>query len=128
MFEHDEREIAMAGDLLTSACHSASIQGGWWHDINTGEPITPNVPEKLCLIHSEISEALEGYRKDLMDDHLRLRKMTEVELADAVIRIFDLAGKLGYDLGGAIAEKITYNLSRADHKPENRRKAGGKKI
>lgn len=50
----------------------------------------------------------------------------EVELADAVIRIFDLAGGFNLDLGGAIAEKPAYNANRADHKPENRKLDGGK--
>lgn len=49
--------------------------------------------------------------------------MAEVELADAVIRIFDLAGSMEYNLGDAIAEKIEYNATREDHKIENR---GGK--
>jgi NTP pyrophosphatase (non-canonical NTP hydrolase) len=61
-----------------------------------------------------------------MDDHLPLRSMLEVELADAVIRIADLAGALDLDLGGAIAEKLAYNAKRADHNPENRAAAGGK--
>lgn len=87
-----------------------------------------NVPECLCLIHSEISEALEGYRKDQMDDHLPHRKMIEVELADALIRIFDLGGALDLDLGGAFAEKFHYNQTRSDHKVENRAKSGGKKF
>jgi hypothetical protein len=68
------------------------------------------------------------FRKDLMDDHLPHRKMAEVELADAVIRICDLAGLKGYDLGGAIEEKLAYNLQRADHKLENREKEGGKQF
>jgi NTP pyrophosphatase (non-canonical NTP hydrolase) len=69
---------------------------------------------------------MEGDRKDLMDDKLPHRKMREVELADAVIRIFDLAGAYGMDLGEAIAEKMAYNQSRADHKIENRVQSGGK--
>ncbi len=40
---------------------------------------------------------MEGERKDLMDDKLPHRKMAEVELADALIRIFDYAGAYGYD-------------------------------
>ena len=71
---------------------------------------------------------MEGARKDLMDDKLPHRKMVEVELADAVIRIADLCGHLELDLGGAIIEKINYNKTRADHKPENRAKEGGKKF
>lgn len=79
------------------------------------------------LIVSEIAEAMEGERKDLMDDKLPHRKMVEVELADALIRIFDYAGAYGLDLQGAYEEKKAYNKVRADHKPENRLKEGGKK-
>lgn len=85
-----------------------------------------NVPEKLALIHSEVSEALEGYRKNLLDDHLQHRKMFEVELADVIIRVFDLAGAEGLDLGGAIEEKLEYNKKREDHKLTNRMKENGK--
>jgi NTP pyrophosphatase (non-canonical NTP hydrolase) len=85
-----------------------------------------NVGEKLMLIVSEVAEGMEGHRKNLMDDKLTDRRMLEVELADAVIRIADLAGGLGLDLGGAIAEKLAFNQKRPDHKPENRVKEGGK--
>lgn len=102
-------------------CHLASVVAGWW--LNTSQD---TVPAKLCLIHSEISEAMEGVRKDLYDDHLPHRKMVEVELADAMIRLFDLAGYLNLDLEGAYNEKRAYNAQRADHKLENRAKANGK--
>lgn len=109
--------------------HAKAADNGWWTNFATGQRKTldeVNVAEKLCLIHSEISEAMEGHRKGLMDDKLPHRSMIEVELADAVIRIFDLAGFLGLDLGGAYVEKTAYNDAREDHKPENRAKAGGK--
>lgn len=115
---------------LRNVCYSKSASAGWWTNLKTGEPVEITVEvflSKLALIHSEISEALEGYRKGLMDDHLPHRTMAEVELADAVIRIMDLAGKMGYDIAGAIVEKIAYNSKRPDHKLENRVKEGGKK-
>lgn len=128
-----------AGVVMQHICHEAAAAAGWWTDFNTGEslkvdprnpsaPLKFNVPEKLCLIHSEISEGMEGYRKNLADDKLPHRSMLEVELADAVIRCFDLAGGLGYDLGGAIAEKLLFNASREDHKLEVRKNAGGKQF
>jgi ribosome-associated protein YbcJ (S4-like RNA binding protein) len=54
--------------------------------------------------------------------------MIEVELADAIIRIGDLAAYLGLDLGGATVEKLAYNSVREDHKIENRRGKNGKKF
>lgn len=95
-----------------------------WHD---GADTASNVPTKLCLIHSEVSEAMEGHRKGLMDDKLPHRSMMEVELADAVIRILDLAGALGLDIEGALVEKSNYNLVRADHQLEARAAEHGKK-
>lgn len=106
--------------------HRLARAAGWWNDLHTGAELDRNKGEMLCLIHSEISEAMEGERKNLMDDHLPTRKMAEVELADAVIRIFDYAGKYGYNIIGAMVEKAAYNAKRADHKPENRLKEGGK--
>lgn len=115
---------------LSTEIHKDNVEAGWWSDIKTGESTitTRNIPEILCLIHSEISEAMEGYRKNLMDDKLPHRKAIEVELADALIRIFDLAGAQDLDLGNAIAEKRTYNKNRKDHKLENRIKDNGKKF
>lgn len=174
---------------------------GWWDDPNR------NVLETLQLVSTEIAEATEGERKDLMDDHLPHRKMGEVELADALIRMLDIGGRCGwvvpdrpqavsltycfiesqaangtpvgglhclltklvgdlagecepswgfdelagdersnaiyatflistvavaelqgYDIEGAMIEKLEYNRHRADHRRENRAKTDGKKF
>lgn len=132
-----ESEVRIAGTVLADICHGAAYAAGWWTDPRTGNDLRHEcrdgtrfgkalVAEKLCLIHSEISEAMEGARKNLQDDKLPHRKMIEVELADALIRIGDLAGALGLDLGGAVAEKMAFNAVRPDHKIEARTIDGGK--
>ena len=122
------KAIISACTFLMEVSHSAAKNGGWWNDVKTGEPLERNKGELIALMHSELSEALEGFRKDKMDDHLPHRKSGEVELADTLIRIFDFAGGFNLDLGGAFFEKIIYNSTRQDHKPENRAKEDGKKF
>lgn len=148
------KEALAAGiNQMVDFAHGVAAQSGWWSpkgeakkalELLNDDSITMeqgvrdlllqvatkprNVGEALALVHSEVSEAMEAARKNLNDDHLTDRKGLEVELGDAVIRIFDLAGGLGLDLGGAIVEKMAYNTKRADHKPENREKDGGKQF
>lgn len=174
--------------------HAANVAAGWWNDLETGACIkaTRNRGECLMLVVSELAEAGYGHQNKLFDDKLPHYPMFDVELADTLIRIFDLAGadklslkadryristgsdfedgklnglmivtmfvadameghrkrKLNdyeYGLTMAVAkilkiaemqkidlqtimrEKITFNASRADHKPENRKADGGKK-
>ncbi len=129
------QEIIRGLRLVQKACHQANVRAGWWTDLKTGEDlhdtdgtgIKRNTGELMLLVKTEISEAYEGYRKNLMDDHLPQHKMEAVELADAIYRIVDLAEAKGFDLGTILIEKAFYNLQRADHKPENRRLANGKK-
>lgn len=81
--------------------------------------------ESLTLTPSEERKVA---RKAAMDDHLPHRQGLAVELGDAVIRIFDMAGGLNLDLAGAIAEKLAYNARRADHGIAARQAAGGKRF
>lgn len=106
-------------------CHEANIK--WWQDPRDGTPIERNKGELISLMHSELSECLEGERKNLMDDHLPHRRMAEVEIVDLLIRAFDYAGAFGYDLDGAFKEKMAYNVTRKDHEHEARLLANGKK-
>ena len=109
---------------LAKKIFEANKAVGWWPD-NVEDR---NKPEMIALMHSELSEALEALRKDLNDDHLPHRKGVEVELADTVIRILDFCGAYGYDIEGAINEKLQYNSKREDHKLKNRYENGGKKF
>lgn len=119
-------EVARGFRQVQFHAHRLSKEAGWWDNVETDDQLASIIPTKLCLIHSEISEAMEGHRKGLPDDHLPQHSMFAVELADAVIRIGDLAGRCGIDLGPIIAEKMAYNSVRPDHKREVRAQAGGK--
>lgn len=77
-------------DKYAKEIHEQNKTVGWWDDPNR------NVLEALQLVCTEIAEATEGERKDLMDDHLPHRKMGEVELADAMIRMLDIGGRCGW--------------------------------
>lgn len=81
---------------LAKQVHAANAK--WWTDLNTGERIERNKGELLMLVITELAEAVEGIRKGLMDDKLPHRKMEEVEMADAKIRLLDFAGGFGIDL------------------------------
>lgn len=124
-----DQQIFEACEILQRACHGAAQH--WWVDIKTGidsRSNPKNFSEKLMLIVTEIGESMEGHRKNLPDDKLPHRPMREVELGDAVIRIFDTAGGYSMDLAGAIVEKMRFNGVRPDHKLEARMAEGGKTV
>lgn len=131
---------------LCSRIHIANEK--WWRDLHTGDPVKRNVGELLMLCVSELAEAgedapqyhmalmevvkmlsraMEGHRKAKMDDKLPHRPMVEVELADALIRICDMAAGLKLDLAGAVAEKMAFNAIRVDHTVAHRMGEHGKK-
>ncbi len=126
----DQNMVRSAGRFLQETCYNNAFNCGW-HSKNGVELTADEQKElfakRIALCHSELSEALEGDRMSLQDDKLPHRKMSEVELADAIIRIFDLAGAMRFDLGGALAEKLAFNAVRPDHTIEHRRTEHGKK-
>jgi len=96
-------------NIIADMVHANARDKGFW------DGDEHNIPEKLALIHSEISEALEAWRTDKLasDKHIPDYPNFDVELADAVIRIFDLAAYLHIDIGNTIRAKHAFNRSRA---------------
>lgn len=90
---------------LAKNIHEDNRKKGFWDTERSNA-------ECIALMHSELSEALEADRKDLMDDKLTHRKGFDVELADAIIRILDTCGARGIDIQACIDEKLEYNRLR----------------
>jgi len=67
------------------------------------------IPEKIALIHDDISKAYEAYRHKKMTGE----KSFANELGDAAQRIFHIAAVMGIDLEGVILEKIKKNKDKA---------------
>lgn len=108
---HEDPELKL-GDLQRDA-HENSANKGFWDDVDGQKP---DVGAKLMLIVSEVSEAMEEYRTGKPLDHTYLvdgkPEGFGVELADAMIRIADLAEYAKVDLSSLIRLKMRFNLTR----------------
>jgi NTP pyrophosphatase (non-canonical NTP hydrolase) len=96
-------------DLVTES-HDRAVRKGFY------DP-PPSIEQRLCLIHSEVSEALEAYRERGLESWKREDGKPEglaSELADVVIRIADFAGHLKIDLDAEIRQKSDFNESRPE--------------
>lgn len=100
---------------LAQRVHKANEK--WWQHPVTKERIERNKGELLMLVITELAEACEGERKDLMDDKLPHRKMAEVEMADAFIRLLDYAA--GFSIELYMPERVTEYTNMPRNKGES---------
>ena len=92
---------------LQKAVHALAVEKGWYDNTRTE-------PELLCLIHSEVSECLEGIRHgNPPSDKVPMISQAEEELADVIIRVLDMAAHYGWDMEQAVCIKHGYNTTRA---------------
>ena len=85
------------------------------HDNAVAHGFYEAVPECLCFIQSEVSEAFEAYR----DGKMQLETADDgkpigfpSELADIILVVVDLAYFRGIDLDAVVRAKMTYNSTR----------------
>ncbi len=103
---------------LRDEAHVNSVEHGWWEG-------TPSDKHFLCLVISELMEAVEADRKSHRADIVSMQETidaggfcegffiefvkdsVEDELADAAIRLLDLAGQHNIDIHTSTIENIS---------------------
>lgn len=117
-----------AMEKLVKRAYDNAASKGYWDDPNW------NFGEKVALIHSELTEMLEAHRKGnplcpklypsalngdmvtigvIEGGGVRTISCIEEEMADVMIRLMSLAGKMNIDLGRILLAKMEYNDSKA---------------
>ena len=112
-------------NLLAAAIHRNNIEKGFYER-------EKNIGEMLCLIHSEVSEALEADRNNRYAMRTDMRELNnrvndeifiseyvnnvkgsfEEEMADIIIRVLDLCAYREIDIEQHIKAKMRANKNR----------------
>ena len=112
-----------AWEYMQRKAHTNAINKGWWEKRDKAVEVLNAaglgaygkqlvMSQAILLEHCELSEGVEGMRKDLKDDKCPEFDMVVVEHADVIIRMLDLAEKNQWPLAEAIIAKMKMNEGR----------------
>ena len=107
--EFDSMKTRPRINEFSDEVHQNAVKHGWWM-------MAPSFPEVIALCHSELSEALEEYRKDggvrMVYYEDGVPHGIAFELADVILRILDYCGHMGIDIEKCLEEKNNFNRNR----------------